>query len=126
MQRLVGAGCCAHCKRTAYRRTGACADRSAPAPNDARAYYNLGKTYNELLRHAEAETALRRAIALDQAMAPAHYPRGLSRHAQGIDEEAESSYRTAFALNPADAQAHNNLGIALNEQSRHAPLTLHN
>jgi predicted O-linked N-acetylglucosamine transferase (SPINDLY family) len=87
-------------------------------PGEASAHYNLGKTLNELQRHAEAEASLRLALRLDSQLTPAHYQLGLSLHAQGQATEAEHRYRTALLLDPDDAQAHNNLGITLNDQSR--------
>jgi tetratricopeptide (TPR) repeat protein len=69
---------------------------------------------------AEAEAAIRKAIALKPDYALAHYNLGAALGNQGKLAEAEVAYRKVIELNPDDALAHYNLGNALNRQGKAA------
>ena len=88
----------------------------------ALAYNNLGNTYERLLRHADALTALDKGLSYDPTDPFPHYNRGialmrLNRHreavealTQSIDLRRAPGDESASRLN--DADAHYNLGIA--------------
>jgi protein arginine N-methyltransferase 7 len=88
------------------------------APNDAQAHQNLGSTYLELERLAEAEACFRQALDLNPYYLPAHNNLGITLVKLGRFEEAETSYRRALALKPDFVEAHNNLGNVLKECGR--------
>jgi Flp pilus assembly protein TadD len=87
------------------------------APLDAAAHSNLGITLQEMGRLDEAESSLRRAIALDADFAEAHNNLGITLIGQERVREAEASLRRAIALKPDYAEAHNNLGNALKDST---------
>jgi len=78
-------------------------------PHDVEALCNLGRSYFELERTAEAVTALRAAIALQPDHAEAHNNLGLALNAQGQVAEAHRCFERAVALKPDFAEAYNNL-----------------
>jgi predicted O-linked N-acetylglucosamine transferase (SPINDLY family) len=87
---------------------------------DARAYSRLGVLLALRSRLPEAETALRRAIELDPALALAHDNLGTVLQSRERVDEAIESYRRAIALAPSHAMSHNNLGSALATTGRYA------
>ena len=68
--------------------------------------------------YQNAETAARRALALDSTLAGPHATLGLVRHRQYRWAEAERAYRRALAINPSYAPAHQWYGKALVVQGR--------
>jgi len=85
--------------------------------DDQQTLVQIGKCYTDLGRLADAEAALRRALALaDDAVG--EYNMGYVLEQAGRNEEAEARYRRAIALNPGLAAAHTNLGTALAARGR--------
>jgi Flp pilus assembly protein TadD len=77
------------------------------------AHVGLGYILEDRGRPAEAEAALRRAIALRPEDAVLHYDLGnLLRNQKKLDQ-AVAAFRDSIKLNPDYAQAHCNLGHAL-------------
>jgi Flp pilus assembly protein TadD len=87
-------------------------------PDDAKAHYNLGLTYDNQGRLDEAIAEYQEAIRLDPDYARAHNNLGLAYYNQGRPDEAIAEFEEAIKINPDDAKAHNNLGIAYAEQGR--------
>jgi tetratricopeptide (TPR) repeat protein len=78
-------------------------------PRNARAFYRLGLTLDELRRTDEAEQALESAIQLDPKLADAHYDLGRVRQKSG-DPRAADAFKAYLSLAPngpfaADARA---------------------
>jgi len=69
-------------------------------------------------RYAEAETAYRRAVALDPRMATAHHGLAIMLHAACRYEAALDTYQTAAALDPGSAEIRANLGLLLSQIGR--------
>ncbi|HUN41277.1 MAG TPA: tetratricopeptide repeat protein [Acetobacteraceae bacterium] len=80
-----------------------------PVVRDAADHSNLGALLRALHKNAEAETAYRRAIALDPGFAAAPYNLGNLLADAGRLEEAEAAYADALAARPDYAQACNAL-----------------
>ena len=79
----------------------------------AAAYHNsLGNILQRRGAHAAAESAFRRAIALDRHLAQAHANLGHTLRATGRHDEAVASYRSALALAPTLVSAWAGLGQA--------------
>ena len=78
----------------------------------------LGVVLNELGRFKEAETHLRRAIALNPQARSAHLNLGVVLYKQGRYEEALAPARAAAEQRPDHFQAHANLGSVLIELGR--------
>ena len=78
----------------------------------------LGVVLNELGRFKEAETHLRRAIALNPQARSAHLNLGVVLYKQGRYEEALAPARAAAEQRPDSFQAHANLGSVLIELGR--------
>ena len=78
----------------------------------------LGVVLNELGRFEEAETHLRRAIALNPQARSAHLNLGVVLYKQGRYEEALAPARAAAEQRPDHFQAHANLGSVLIELGR--------
>src|SRR5208282_4023308 len=74
------------------------------------AWSNLGNALAMLLRHAEAEAALQRALALDPRLADAWFNLANVQREQKRFAAAEASYRQVVALQPQHIGALNNLG----------------
>ena len=74
-----------------------------PAPNDARAHYNLGITLKRLGELSEAEACYKQAIALKRDHSEAFYNLGKTLKELGRLDEATSSYQQAIALKPSHA-----------------------
>ncbi|NAZ37647.1 tetratricopeptide repeat protein [Rubellimicrobium sp. CFH 75288] len=92
--------------------------RSHPGRADVQA--TLGDTLRTLGRHAEAEAAYDRALALYDAASPVRwfvlYTRAIARQAQDDWEGAEADLRAALALEPDQPQLLNHLGYSLVER----------
>jgi predicted TPR repeat methyltransferase len=67
---------------------------------------------------AAAVSALKRALALDSGMAPAHNHLGLALKELARLEEAETAFRAAVLNDPSYVDAHRNLGELLQERGR--------
>jgi len=63
--------------------------------------------------YAGALKHLDEALAVDVALAEAHYNRGIALVGLGRTDEGTAAYRTAIEQRPAYAEAWNNLGVAL-------------
>ena len=86
---------------------------SGAAGPGAAAYHNsLGNILQRRGAHAAAESAFRRAIALDRHLAQAHANLGHTLRATGRHDEAVASYRSALALAPTLVSAWAGLGQA--------------
>jgi len=89
---------------------------AAAAGNSFDAYTNLGLTLAAMHRLPEAESAYRRAVALNPRAAQAWNNLGnILKNSFKTErrQEALECYRRAIAANPGYANAHNNLGHAL-------------
>lgn len=88
-------------------------------PNDAEAWYLLGRTkYNEN-RFAEAITSFERVLTLHPKDVQAEDNLGLSQQGLGHTEQAKAAFQTAIAWQgdtPVDAQPYLNVGILLTDQ----------
>jgi tetratricopeptide (TPR) repeat protein len=73
---------------------------------------NLGIALQAEGRDDEAFASLERALALDPALASAHYNVGALHHKRGRHVDAMEHYREAIRLRPGDAQSHFNLALA--------------
>jgi protein O-GlcNAc transferase len=92
--------------------------------DDQQTLVQIGKCYSDLGRFKEAETELRRALALaDDAVG--EYNLGYVLEQSDRKEEAEAHYSRAIALNPGLAAAHTNLGAALAARGRFADAVVH-
>jgi tetratricopeptide (TPR) repeat protein/CHAT domain-containing protein len=80
----------------------------------------LGEDHNRQRRYADAETAFRRALAVDPKFTSAHVGLGFTHYCQGRNTEAEAAYREALRLDPAHVAAHLGLGIVFMKQGRDA------
>ncbi len=89
-------------------------------PNQAQAYYLLGKSYLASGRLDDAETELRRAIELDGRLADAHFEIGNLNYKKKKYSEALSEYETTVKLDPRNFQAFNNMGVINYQQNRPA------
>jgi tetratricopeptide (TPR) repeat protein len=93
-------------------------------PDDQQTLVQIGKCYTDLGRFAEAEVALRRALALaDDAIG--FYNLGYVLEQLERPAEAQRQYERALEVNPGLASAHNNLGTALARQGRFAEAIAH-
>jgi tetratricopeptide (TPR) repeat protein len=75
------------------------------------------------IRHARGDTdsaidLLRKTIALESRLPPAHNDLGTFLQQRGRLDEAEASYRHALEIDPRFAEAMNNLGALLAERGR--------
>jgi Flp pilus assembly protein TadD len=93
---------------------------TAETPNDAEAWYLLGRTkYNEN-RFAEAIVAFEHVLNLRPKDVRAEDNLGLSQQGLGRTEQAKVAFQTAIEWQrntPTDAQPYLNLGILLTDQS---------
>jgi Flp pilus assembly protein TadD len=92
---------------------------TAETPNDAEAWYLLGRTkYNEN-RFAEAIAAFEHVLTLRPKDVQAEDNLGLSQQGLGHTEQAKAAFHTAIEWQhdaPADAQPYLNLGMVLTDQ----------
>jgi tetratricopeptide (TPR) repeat protein len=92
---------------------------TAETPNDAEAWYLLGRTkYNEN-RFAEAIAAFEHVLTLRPKDVRAEDNLGLSQQGLGHTEQAKAAFQTAIEWQhdaPADAQPYLNLGTLLTDQ----------
>ena len=104
---------------------------AAQAPADALPHFELGYAYSELAENEQAAAEYRRAIALNNSLAPAHLNLGLvlMRHRS---RQAAAEFQRAAALTPDDGRPHmlagkafetaNKLPEAITEYQAAAPL----
>jgi Flp pilus assembly protein TadD len=103
-----------------FRTTPAEPKANAQAADDAQAHRNLGFTFQQQGRFAEAVASYRRALDLAPNDPGTHNLMGIALRQQGRLAEAEASCRRALEGLPDSAEAHRNLGITLMEQRRFA------
>ncbi len=89
------------------------ADTTRKAPDNARAWHNLGLAELRAGHASIAEQHLSRSATLNPGVADTHYNLGISRARQGRTAAALAAYERAVALRPAHAAAWTNLGGAL-------------
>ena len=87
-------------------------------PNNADAYYNLGRALSNQGKLEEAIAAYRQALKIYPNYAPAYNNLGVALRDQGKLEEAIAAYRQALKIHPNNAIAYNNLGVALRDQGK--------
>src|SRR5262245_32906445 len=87
-------------------------------PANADALHLLGLLMNERRQYRQAETLIRRAIAVNDAVAGYHNNLGNVLASLGRNPEALAEYRRAIELEPGDAAAYNNLGNALRAEGK--------
>ena len=92
--------------------------------DDQQTLVQIGKCYTDLGRFAEAEAALRRALALSDD-AVGFYNLGYVLEQLERPAEAERQYERAVEVNPGLASAHTNLGTALARRGRVAEAIAH-
>lgn len=85
---------------------------------DNRRLLEQGLTAQTAGQLAQAETAYRAAIQLNQKDSIAYYNLGNVLAEQSKFDEAIAAYRTAITLNPTNAKAHYNLGYWLSAQGQ--------
>ena len=97
-------------------------------PDYAAAHASLGIALNKLGRYDQAETHLRRAIALDpktKQIKYRHLHLGDALYKQTRYAEAVDAYLVSIEQHPNDAVAHSNLGMALNKLKRYKEAETH-
>ena len=82
-------------------------------PNEAQLHNNLGVTWMQMGRYAEALEQHRTAVRLAPGYAEAHLNLGADLQHLGRFEEAAAAYRTALDIKPGLAAAEYNLGVVL-------------
>lgn len=80
-------------------------------PNQARAYYLLGKSYLAAGRIDDAETELRKALELDGRLADARFELGNALYKRRKYPEALAEYEAAARLDLRNFQTYNNMGV---------------
>ncbi|MCS7048949.1 MAG: tetratricopeptide repeat protein [Verrucomicrobiae bacterium] len=85
-------------------------------PNNVLALSNLGVVHYQLNELEEAETCLRRAVALAPNDAESRSLLGIVYFRRGKVDDAFAELTRAVAINPRHAEAHNYLGITLSEK----------
>jgi tetratricopeptide (TPR) repeat protein len=88
------------------------------APNNPRAYANLGSAITEQGRVDEAIGYYRKALELKPDYADAHNNLGLLLKSQGRFDEAIEHYRRALEIKPGFAEVYNNLGSIYQAQGK--------
>ena len=81
------------------------------SPNNVRVRYNLGYSYNDLQRYAEAVEHLRAAVLLKPEAYGAHSELGLAYYKLGRLPAAAETLRTAIRLKGDYATAHYYMGL---------------
>jgi protein O-mannosyl-transferase len=94
-------------------------DTAIKRPNNGFARYNLGRTYAELGRHAEALPEYESALRLMANAPGVNYNLANSLAALGRKDEAVARYEAALRTEPRYGRAHFNLGNVLVELGRH-------
>jgi Flp pilus assembly protein TadD len=101
---------------------------TAATPNDAEAWYLLGRTkYNEN-RFAEAVTSFERVLAIRPKDIQAEDNLGLAYQGLGHTEQAKAAFQAAIewqSATPADAQPYLNLGTLLTDQGEPSAAVQH-
>jgi len=85
-------------------------------PNNLLALSNVGVIYYQQGKLQDAESFLRRAVALAPNDAESRALMGVVYFRRGKTEEAFAELTRAIAINPRHAEAHNYLGITLSEK----------
>ena len=85
---------------------------------DCRVYSNYGIFLNEIGKHKESESKLKKAISLNPEYANAYYNLAVLFIGQGNLEKAELELKKAIKLKSDFAIAHYNLGFILKDQGR--------
>jgi protein O-GlcNAc transferase len=85
-------------------------------PKNALAFYNLGMALKQQDQFADAEQALRQAIAIDPSLPDAPYTLGVVLWQTGRGADALAEFRKTIALNPEFADAHYMLATVLKQQ----------
>jgi tetratricopeptide (TPR) repeat protein len=98
---------------------------AAAAPENWRAYYNLGTLLRQRGDEEEAIPLLREALALEPGHAAGHYNLANALKQSGEIEEALPHYRRAIELEPRHASAHVNLANALQTRGEAEQAILH-
>jgi Tfp pilus assembly protein PilF len=80
-------------------------------PNDAVAHAHLGKALLALGQKQEAETELKKALALKPSLDDAHYHLGLIFQENKNSAQAKEEYELTLLHNPDHIGARNNLGL---------------
>jgi tetratricopeptide (TPR) repeat protein len=119
LERFAGFAVAELAERAAPLGRRAVAEAEARRDLDAEDWYELGYEL-EASAVGEAQTAYRRAVALDPTHADAHLNLGRLLHEAGDLAGAEDCYRRAAALRPGDATPWFNLGVALQDRERPA------
>ncbi|AOS45591.1 lipoprotein NlpI [Lacunisphaera limnophila] len=88
-------------------------DTVAKAPGNPWARFNLGKTYFQLNRLAEAEVENRLATQMRPDSADFHYALALTLERLGRGPEALAGYQRVLALQPDQPHAHFRCGVGL-------------
>jgi tetratricopeptide (TPR) repeat protein len=87
-------------------------------PDFARGYIELGSTYHQLEKYAEAEKAFSTAAGIHEDSC-SQCGLGMVYHMQGKNKEAEAALKKAQELNPSDTCALNQLGRVYYDQERY-------
>lgn len=87
-------------------------------PKNPRAHYNLGETLRQQGELGNAESALRKALALHEGYADAHSTLGGVLLGLGREQEALEHIERAVTLAPDDPRARFNYGLALGRAGR--------
>jgi Flp pilus assembly protein TadD len=90
----------------------------ADAPEDARAWLDLGLTYEAAAKMGPAREAYRRATEIDPAFAEAFNNLGVLQREAGELEEATATLERAVQLDPDLTAARFNLGLAYEDGGR--------
>ena len=85
---------------------------------DCRVFSNYGTFLNEIGKHKESESKLKKAISLNPEYANAYYNLAVLFIGQGNLEKAELELKKAIKLKSDFAIAHYNLGFILKDQGR--------
>ena len=90
----------------------------ADDPNDARAWLDLGLTFEAKSDYASAEKAYRKAVDVDPHFAEAHNNLGVLLRERGDLDGAVSALERAVTLDPGFTAARFNLGLAYEDAGR--------